>query len=177
MDESKVKGFMFERALNYIKKKLGTNALDDLGMAPVQFLQERWYPLSDFCSVLAHIDYQLSDYHTENVYKLGLDMIIVDPRWAHLFRGKDPKEVFTSTLRQDDSFKVGDFETVSIDEGRIKLKMHLLTDDPDHIRLWQEYYRGCLDGILLHIGKNGHSEVLKDPDGDIQTCIYDIFWS
>lgn len=176
MDEAKVKGFMFQKSLEYVKKKLGKKVFTELGYDPGQFQPEKWYPFSDFCLLLARIDYMLSDYYTDNTFKIGYDMMFNDERWQTLFKDKDPKDIFTSYKRQDAHVQVGEFETESVEAGRIKVKMSVQSEDPDHARYWSEYYHGNFKAILDITGKKGTVGLIKDPKGGYNIYIYDVIW-
>jgi len=176
MDEAKVKGFMFQKSLEYVKKKLGKRVFEELGYDPEQFQPEKWYPFTDFCMLLARIDYMLSDYYTDNTFKLGYDMIFNDERWQTLFKEKDPLEIFSTYKRQDAQVQVGEFITQSVEEGRIKVKMVVNSQDPDHVRYWSEYYQGNFKAVLDITGKKGTVGLNRDPDGSYNICIYDVIW-
>jgi hypothetical protein len=176
MDEAKVKGFMFQKSLEYVRKKLGKKVFEELGYNPEQFQPEKWYSFTDFCLLLARIDYMLSDYYTDNTFKLGYDMMSNDERWVNLFKGKDPREIFSTYKRQDAHVQIGEFITESVEEGRIKVKMELWTEDADHSRYWSEYYHGNFKAILDITGKKGTVGLHRDPKGQFNIYYYDVIW-
>jgi len=176
MDEAKVKGFMFQRSLEYVKKKLGKKVFEELGYNPDQYQPEKWYPFADFCVLLTRIDYMLSDYYTDNTFKLGYDMMFNDERWHHLFKDKDPLEIFSSYKRQDAQYQIGEFTTESVEEGMITVRMVLWIDDPDHSRYWSEYYQGNFKAILDITGKKGTIGLRRDPKDSYNSFLYEVIW-
>ena len=176
MDDAKVKGYMFQRSLEYVKKKLGKKVFEELGYNPEQFQPEKWYDFEDFCKLLARIDYMLSDYYNDNTFKLGYDMMFNDNRWQTLFRDQDPGDIFTSYKRQDAQARVGEFESSVLEDGRIQVKMKVWSEDPDNARYWSEYYHGNFKAILDITGRKGTVGLHRDPEGDYNCFVYDVIW-
>lgn len=176
MEEAKIKGFMFQKSLEYVKKKLGKKVFEELGYNPDQFQPEKWYPFQDFCTLLARIDYMLSDYYTDNTFKLGYEIMYNDDRWHHLFKDKDPGDIFSTYKRQDAQAQVGEFETNTVEDGRIQVKMTVWSDDPDHNRYWSEYYHGNFKAILDITGRKGTVGLHRPSETGFNCFIYDVIW-
>ena len=176
MDDAKVKGYMFQKSLEYVKKKLGKKVFEELGYNPEQFQPEKWYPFQDFCVLLARIDYMLSDYYSDNTFKIGYDMIFNDDRWQNMFKDMDPVEIFTSYKRQDAHAQVGEFTNDVLEDGRIQVKMIVWSDDPDHARYWSEYYQGNFKAILDITGKKGTVGLHRESESGYNSFVYDVIW-
>lgn len=175
MDETKVKGELYRKSLKYLQKKLGQEGMKKIKRTPDDYAKDKWYPFSDFCSLLTKIDYFLSDYYINNLYKMGYHLLASDNRYQTLFRSQDPREVFLSNNRQDALMQVGQFKILDSKDRSIKIQMSIASDDPDHVRMWTDYYQGCVKAVLDLTEKRGDIRVHEDPD-DFYTRTFEVEW-
>lgn len=56
MSEAMVKGDLIHKLLGHISNKWGRRGLEMLNTYPENFLIEKWYPISEFSSILSKID-------------------------------------------------------------------------------------------------------------------------
>ncbi len=165
MPETWVRGNFFQQALDYVKRRRGMDGLDMIGVYHDQYLPEQRYPFVDFCTLLSIIYTTIGDGTYSDVSKLGKDILINDDRWRLLFKDKDPKDVFTTTKRQEDRYMVGDFDVKSVEHRKITLTMTMWSGKKEHQEIWAEFYKGRLEGVLELTGYEGTVGVKKGKKG------------
>ena len=173
MSEMWVRGNFFQQALDYVKGKWGQDGLDQIGEAHENYQPEKTYPFENFCELLLKISNVLGEHTSTDFSKLGGDMVKNDQRWPLMFKGQDPKDVFSTTKRQDDRYQVGTFELDSVKSNEVKLTMKIKVGKQEHQDLWVEFYKGRLAGVLELTGYEGSVEVKKGKKGVYR---YTIKW-
>jgi len=175
--EPKVKGNFFQRIVIFVKKKTGEGGLKRLGVSSETFVHDRWYPYSEFCSLLQKTQDLLKDSKTSVAFKLGYETMHSDERWNSLFKGQDPKDVFGTNKRQDALFMVGRFEILSVQDGRIEVKMSLWSKDENNNKLWAQFYHGVVQGVLDITGKQGQVQMEEAQGTAEKVWLYKTTWT
>ena len=176
MNESRIKGKLFQYTLEYVAKKWGQNGLDVVSFASDKYLSERWYPFSDFCHLLSEICTKLASGDTSNISRMAREMAWNDRQWRTHFKGKDPNEVFISTKYQDDQYIVGKFDAEIVEEGQISVHMTPWIEDDHSIELWCEFYQGHVQGTLNLTGHKGKVEKTLHLEKEPKSCTFNIKW-
>ncbi|MDD5238836.1 MAG: hypothetical protein PHH61_00030 [Candidatus Nanoarchaeia archaeon] len=174
--EPKVKGILFLHAILFAKKRMGEDSIEKLGVAGKRYDMERWYPYSDFCGILDKMLQMIPDKKTKLAYKVGHDVFFGDVRWLPMFKGKDPKEVFSTNKRQDNLFLVGRFEMVSVENGLVLVKMTLWSKDGKSNEVWAQYYHGMLQGIMDLAGRSGQVRMEEKSEDDERAWFFRMTW-
>ncbi len=174
MAEMWIRGNFFQQALDHVNRRWGQAGLDKIGESHDNYLPEQTYPFENFCELLLKISNVLGEHSITDFSKLGGDMVRADERWKLMFKGQNPKEVFSTTKRQDDRYQVGNFELESAKDSEVKLTMKLKVGKKEHRGLWVEFYKGRLAGVLELTGHTGTVKVNpKKAKGAYQ---YTIMW-
>ncbi len=172
MAEMWIRGNFFQQALDYVKRKRGQQGLDIIRVIPEKYLPEQTYSFEEFCELLTKITKLMGHGDLSDFSKLAADMVRTDERWRLMFKGGDPKEIFSSTKRQSDRYQVGDFKTKKAENGKVVLFMELWAGKKEHQDIWAEFYKGRLEGVLELTGRTGTVEVKKKKKG----YEYTILW-
>jgi hypothetical protein len=150
--------------------------MDRVSVGMGEYLPEGWYPFGDFCRLLSRIHNDLGKGDPVHIFRMGKRTVIDDDRWRNLFQNKNPKEVFTTTRRQEAQYDVGDFIVKSVKEGHITIRASLWDCEETEAALWSEFYRGRISGILELTGRDGKVEMDTDFTEDKKCCTYEIAW-
>ncbi len=174
MSEAMVKGDLILKVLEHVSNKRGKDSLVKIGVDPSGYLIEKWYPISDFLSLISKIDdaYGDGDGSKAIASRIGYEIMKFDFRWQMLFRGKDPKDVFTSTKRQDGQYRGGRFEASATEDKKVTI---ILREWPNDM-VWYEFYKGRLQAVLELTGNTGIVDITCIELDDEPTCTYDIIW-
>ncbi len=172
MSEAMVKGDLILKVLDHVSNKRGKGSLDKIGVDPAGYLIEKWYPISDFLSLISKIDDAFGDGSEGIASRIGHDIMKFDFRWQMLFKGKDPKDIFTSTKRQDGQYRGGRFEASAIGDKKVTI---ILREWPNDM-IWYEFYKGRLQAVLELTGNTGDVDITCIELDDEPTCTYEITW-
>jgi|GEM_PF-2458738 len=164
MAETWVRGNFFMQALDHVKRKWGQVGLDRIKESHDSYLPERTYPFEQFCELLSKISERLGEDTISDYSKLGGDMVRNDERWKLMFKGQDPREVFTTTKRQDGRYRVAVIEVESDDVGEVRLNMRVDVGEKGQQEMWAEFYKGRLEAVLELTGYRGEVELGKSKE-------------
>jgi hypothetical protein len=176
MSEAYVKGNLFQHSLEYVQHKWGQYGSDVLSINKNDFLPERAYPIADFCKLLSKVSNKLGKGQSSDMYFMARGMIKKDDRWQTVFKGQDPLEVFTSTKHQEDQYSVGDHKVEKSETGHVRIKFTPSFDNEDWMKVWCEFYRGRLHGVLDITGHPGTVEMKFKKKRKKRICLYDVTW-
>jgi uncharacterized protein (TIGR02265 family) len=174
MAETWVRGNFFMQALDHVKRKWGQTGLDKINECHENYLPERTYPFEDFCALLSKISSALGEDTISDYSKLGGDMVRNDERWRQMFRGMDPRGVFSTTKRQDGRYQVAFIEVESDDVGEVRLNMRIDIGKKELQDMWAEFYKGRLEAVLELTGYKGFVEMARGKKGGAYSYI--ITW-
>lgn len=176
MARPEVKGDLFRNTLDYVTKRWGKVGLEKLTMRQEAFLPQGMYPFTDFCDMLSKIEKDLANGRAESIWRLGKEMIVNDVRWQAFFRSKDPNDIFTSTKRQDSQYLVGTFKTERKDIGHITIEVEMWKTTEESCRLWNEFYKGRLQGVLDLTNHKGEVEYTPTPGKEGTSGTFHVKW-
>ena len=176
MIEPKVKGNFFERVLQFVKKKLGPKGLEEMGVTPGDHNIDQWYPYSEFCEILRSSQDLFPDLHPTTIFKIGHFTMARDERWQTMFKGQEPKDIFSTNKRQDALFMVGRFLVEKVEDNMVQVRMTLWSNEEEHNHLWAEYYWGVMSGVLDLSGTEGEVTMDVDDEGDRKAWVYRVLW-
>ncbi len=176
MMKHKVKGDVFDKTFEYVKKKAGKNGLEKLSFKKENYPIVKWFPFSEYCKLLDEIQKEIMNDDISKIYDMGYYMIKDDIRWRTVFKNKNPVEIFSTSKRQKEQYVVGEFKSELVDEGEIRIKLMIEHEEDLCTDLWCESYHGRIQAILD----------LTEFDGDIEKelnryekktiCDYHIRW-
>jgi uncharacterized protein (TIGR02265 family) len=175
MRETWVRGIFFRQVLDYIKHHRGLTSYELLGMEISDFRPEEKYPFARFGELLSKVRL-ISPGEDDCVAKMSRDLMNREASWKSLFRRMDPKNVFTSTQRQEGRHQLADYEPAEASDGQVVIRMKMWSENRDHQDLWAEFYRGRLEGILDLMGRKGSVKLVREF-GDGGAFTYTISWN
>lgn len=171
---AEAKGELFQETISYIKEKYGQRGSSSLGVDEREFIPVKWYPFSEYCSLLFDIYRELMDGDMDKIYRMGYEMITKDERWRSVFEKREPREVLSSTKRQEEQYRLGDIQLIEDDEDEIILEFMMNLQEDLCMELWSESYRGRLAGVLELTGHDGSVEL--DMDLERRVSVYTVEW-
>ncbi len=175
MRESWVRGIFFRQVLDYLMHHLSKTSFELLGMGVSDFKPEEKYDFALFGDLLYKVKLVATS-DDDYIAKVSRDLMNREVKWKSLFVRMDPKNVFTSTKRQEGRQQVADYEPGEATDGRAVIRMKMWTDNRAHQDLWAEFYRGRLEGILDLMGRKGSVKLVREfGDGGIFT--FTINWA
>lgn len=174
--QARVKGDLIIKSLKYFEKKFGQGALDDLDSTQDDFKPQVWYPFEDFISLLDYLVQKSASQDIKEVYRLGHYMIVNDVRWAGIFKGRNPADVFTSNKNQDHQYEVGDFKGIIASGNMVSINSTIWAKNDDELNLWSEFYRGRIQGVLDLTGYSGKVERFLSTDKGEHLVTYNLTW-
>lgn len=177
MKKAQIRGELFQQVVDYIHKKWGSDGLDLLGLDLDKFKPDKWYDLEDFCELLDRLYRELGVDDPKQPFKIGKWMVTGNPRWATVFNGKDPGDVFTSNKNQELEYVVGEFKGIHSKGNEISIHSTIWTTNHRHLELWSEFYRGRMQGVLDLTGRKGIVEKVTDMMEKEAICTYIISWT
>jgi len=176
MEKATVKGELFVNAIAYIHKKWGADGLDTMGFLEDQFKPDTWYGLDEFCQLLDSLYKFLHVTDPTEPFKIGKWIVTSNMRWAAVFQGKDPGDVFTSNQKQKKAYNVGEFRGVHQIGKEVSIHSTIWTDNKRHLDLWAEFYRGRLTGVLELTGRCGQVTTVAEMLEKEAMVTYKITW-
>lgn len=175
MPKSQIKGSFIKKGLEYISRKQGKDALKYFPKPPEFYQDEHWYPFEDFYQVMKKTEELFSGDNKDILFLMGRSNIKKDTRWATMFKGRDPMDVFGVNTRQDDQVRIGDFTIVEKGPKHLSIKMRLWSDNLEYTRTWARYYVGCSQTILDLTGFKGSVSTRPEPE-DLTTVFFEFRW-
>ena len=176
MENARVRGELFQEVVEYIHKKWGTDGLKVLGVDLEQYLPDAWYDLEEFCELLDGLFGKMGIKDPNEPFKIGKWMVTRNARWAAVFKGKNPDEVFSSNKNQQLEYVVGEFKGIHSSIREVSIHSTIWTTDKRHLDLWCEFYRGRLQGVLDLTGRRGEVGTVSEMLEEEATCTYRITW-
>lgn len=173
MSKGMARGYLFQHAFLFIQRHWGQDGLKSFSKGQDDYLNERWYPLDEFCEFLISINER---FEKDNlISKLGFESVINDIRWKSIFCSRDPAELFMTTKNQDKEFLCGTFEFQLIGQNIVIINFHPHIENEEKAKLWNQYYCGRLQGVLKCSERNGKVEF--ESNNDSLESVFRIRWS
>ena len=120
---------------------------------------------------LAKIDVRIGGDRSFSIDQLGHEIMTEDMRWQVIFRASNPGDIFTTTKRQEAQYKGGEVISRLAGDNHVEVTMVGWPGE----KIWFEFYRGRLQGVLELTGKKGTVD-MKPIDSETNECKYDIRW-
>jgi hypothetical protein len=171
MAESQAKGDIILKVLDQVMKKWGKDGLDIIETYPNKYKEEQWYSFSELLELLSKVKTQLGNNNPMAIYQIGLNTIKKDPRWQGIFCNNKPAEVFLTTKRQDDQYRICEHVATTVGAKHVRVELDGFKGEP----VWLEFYRGRLQGVLELTGRTGVVHLLPPGEKD-GARIFDIKW-
>jgi hypothetical protein len=169
MDRPQVKGMLFLKVLEQAERRWGAGARASIASNVPE--PERWYPMGEFCDLLDSIMAGPGRSNPLSVYLIGLGTMKDDPQWQLAFAPMDPTDVFLSTERQDTLYRTGGQAATLVGPKHVRVD---LEGGESCGKVWFEFYRGRLQGVLELTGRTGVVHLLPAKGGGGRQ--YDIKW-
>ena len=165
MEEMWVRGIFFYQVLKYIQEHKGKSIYDLMGAKIEDYRADKKYDFGEFCDLLARADMVAGEDNTGFVSQMSKETMEGEAKWKMLFRRMDPRNIFTSTKRQEGRHNVANFQTLEERDGFVEIEMRMLGSKASHQILWADFYKGRLEGILSLMGKRGTVKIERGKEG------------
>lgn len=175
MRESWVRGIFFRQVLHYVKQHRSLTSFELLGMQVSDFKPDEKYDFALFGELLTKIKLVSTD-DDNYIAKISRDLMNQEIKWKSLFTRMDPKNVFSSTQRQEGRQQLADYEPLEVTDGRVSIRMTMWPEGRAYQDLWAEFYKGRLEGILDLMGRKGSVKLVREF-GNGGTFVYTISWN
>ena len=173
--KGKVKGYLFEHSFSFVHKHWGQDGVERFPYRESDYISERWYPLEDFCELLSEI-HKTFGREMSKTERMGYESIVGDIRWRTLFKGMDPAELLISRENQDNEYLCGEFNFKLTGTKEVEIRLSVWIDDPDKARLWSDYYKGRLLGVLELTGHKGEVDMGDLKEEGKLGSVFHIQW-
>lgn len=172
-EEGKIKGFIFDYVMDYVKRKWGIRGIEKIGFDEKHIVPERWYPIEDFLDSLHRVDKELGSGDESTAEDLAYTTMIKEERWRSIFKDEDPKEVFSRTKYQDKEYLFSDFSTHTENDDII-VEMVTDVEKDEYARLWSRFYLGQLKAVHELCSGESNIDYRYDFSEDKKKTIYTI---